>query len=820
LVAPDTIDHVERLKQSIRDFQRAQSEEIRTLREQKANQEWQTFKEEQRVQTEALEASLAAKLAKKEEKAEGQITTSSGPQPPEPVGTSESTMEIRTSSLSFNESEQSSAPMESERKESTQVAVGSSQIPLAASSSAPTPTPDASLSATTTIASYSIASLVTSQPQIPDDEEKALIIGHRLKMSQLRLEALSRKEKSTKIESVFDVLSHLTEEEVNEALLLFGDDEFDVIEEFDRYPEVRELRRKIAQKRTEEEKKNKKKVKRTASGASGGSAKKINATLPNPGSAKAKKSGQSSEKASSSSSANKASGSASTPRPAGGNLEFSTAKLTTSERHSKGTSSSILAPSSSSIDSTGAPSSGNEMQVDDAQLDPIAALLPHGTDLNYERPASPKITSLNSSRRDDEDPDGGDDEDDDSNEETFELDGEDYATRTHKKKKQITVKKLKLDDAIAQGSMEGWSSARIRAWNVRHENPNAYYYRFNHPGEVQRNGKWTQAERERFFARMTEVGVNGQWGIFAKEIYGRVGYQCANFYRQMIENNEIEDPRYVVDESGKAHFLFSKRKKGTTKKALSANSMDADDLEDDEEGGGSANASDLAAGMTRIVRDGREILIPKINVPIRRPSAAVADTETETRRASVTKRSAPKSSTIAQSTQEEPNAEESSTSGMDVSTEASTEQQTASTSKRSTAKASSAQEPRVKKKPTKKRKREGAGGGDSDDAEYRPASNWTREKVDREAVQALKSRLDANPLPGFKDVITNVEIIQPAISPYGHVLSYSTWLKCLASDPKNTCPFTKKPLKKRDLVNLTWDNIASFQDKIDRSGQP
>jgi len=131
---------------------------------------------------------------------------------------------------------------------------------------------------------------------------------------------------------------------------------------------------------------------------------------------------------------------------------------------------------------------------------------------------------------------------------------------TRKKKKKITIPKLKLDDAIAQGHTEGWSGARMRAWKLRDENPNAYYYRFNEPGETQRNGKWTEAEKKVFFQRMKEVGVNGQWGIFSKAIYGRVGYQCANFYRQLIECGEITDNRYAIDGNGKAHFIFPSKR--------------------------------------------------------------------------------------------------------------------------------------------------------------------------------------------------------------------------------------------------------------------
>lgn len=91
------------------------------------------------------------------------------------------------------------------------------------------------------------------------------------------------------------------------------------------------------------------------------------------------------------------------------------------------------------------------------------------------------------------------------------------------------------------------------------QNPNSYYYRFNAPGEEQRKGPWTPEERALFFKRLQEVGANGQWGIFSTAIPGRVGYQCSNFYRLLIETRQIHDPNYVLDEKGKAHFLFDKK---------------------------------------------------------------------------------------------------------------------------------------------------------------------------------------------------------------------------------------------------------------------
>jgi len=36
--------------------------------------------------------------------------------------------------------------------------------------------------------------------------------------------------------------------------------------------------------------------------------------------------------------------------------------------------------------------------------------------------------------------------------------------------------------------------------------------------------------------------------------------QCANFYRQLVEKGEILDPNYRVDENGKAHFIFGKKR--------------------------------------------------------------------------------------------------------------------------------------------------------------------------------------------------------------------------------------------------------------------
>ena len=77
----------------------------------------------------------------------------------------------------------------------------------------------------------------------------------------------------------------------------------------------------------------------------------------------------------------------------------------------------------------------------------------------------------------------------------------------------------------------------------------------------------------------------------------------------------------------------------------------------------------------------------------------------------------------------------------------------------------------------------------------------------------------------FIDQMTMMPVVKPAISPYGHVLGYDSWVKVLNRNPKNTCPFTKKvwaisnkcnpqKLTRRSLVKLTPENIEEYRDKI------
>ncbi|KAL0482596.1 histone-lysine N-methyltransferase [Acrasis kona] len=78
-------------------------------------------------------------------------------------------------------------------------------------------------------------------------------------------------------------------------------------------------------------------------------------------------------------------------------------------------------------------------------------------------------------------------------------------------------------------------------------------------------------------------------------------------------------------------------------------------------------------------------------------------------------------------------------------------------------------------------------------------------------------RMYRNPLSGFCDPITQEELIDPYISKYGHVLSYSTWKKVLLEKAvKDHCPFTKKPLGLDDLKRLTMENIHEYQQELNQ----
>jgi hypothetical protein len=106
----------------------------------------------------------------------------------------------------------------------------------------------------------------------------------------------------------------------------------------------------------------------------------------------------------------------------------------------------------------------------------------------------------------------------------------------------------------------------------------------------------------------------------------------------------------------------------------------------------------------------------------------------------------------------------------------------------------------------------------SDEDDNLDAEDGAIDSDDEKTLALLKKstlRQYQNPLAGFKDSITNEEVVNPYISPYGHVLSYKTWLKVLTENiPQGQCPFTKQPVTMRDLTKLTFENIDKYRSTI------
>ena len=301
---------------------------------------------------------------------------------------------------------------------------------------------------------------------------------------------------------------------------------------------------------------------------------------------------------------------------------------------------------------------------------------------------------------DDEDGDSGSDPEDWTSDEEY---------GAERREKPVTMGRLKLDDALKQRAATdittGWSEARIKAWDGREKNENAYFYRFNAPGETQSNNHWSDGEHAMFMETLMKCnGKSGTepgkcdyvWGIFSKCIPGRVGYQCSNYYRTLVKLGTVEDKNYTVDNQGVMRFNF-------------------------KTGG-------LPSKPTK-----------------KRPS---------------------------------PNPKLS--------------------------KQPAAKKPKFKKKGKQ---------NDDDKPFYRSVKVQPRNSgCNAKTEDVLDEPLV---LPGFMDPLTRTQVEQPAISPYGHVCGYETWCRVLRNaDSKDTCPFTRQLLRRRDLVKLTHKNVDEFRCKM------
>ena len=170
-----------------------------------------------------------------------------------------------------------------------------------------------------------------------------------------------------------------------------------------------------------------------------------------------------------------------------------------------------------------------------------------------------------------------------------------YKKRVVKTRKQ-QVCTLKCPPDVDQEEWDTWSDVHKQSYMVQKENPNTYLYRNLPPGEKQKNGPWTPEEHRLFLKRLHEIreqGIyEGKWGIFSMKIPGRVGYQCANYYRKLLLSGKVHDEYYRKDPDGKLHFkdrqsykkgAFKNEKKESKHTTYKVKAVANSDSESDEE---------------------------------------------------------------------------------------------------------------------------------------------------------------------------------------------------------------------------------------------
>merc|ERR1712013_286883 len=111
--------------------------------------------------------------------------------------------------------------------------------------------------------------------------------------------------------------------------------------------------------------------------------------------------------------------------------------------------------------------------------------------------------------------------------------------------------------------------------------------------------------------------------------------------------------------------------------------------------------------------------------------------------------------------------------------------------------------------PKAKRKHESA----SDELE--PAQKKRKLSVEADEVEAVEEDGPMSVLANVTDLITGERVTKPAMSPYGHVMEYDSWCSILRNPKtKNKCPFTQKPMTRRQLIKLDEDNIEQYKEQI------
>lgn len=117
-----------------------------------------------------------------------------------------------------------------------------------------------------------------------------------------------------------------------------------------------------------------------------------------------------------------------------------------------------------------------------------------------------------------------------------------------------------LKPFITQEVWDQFSPIRRESFKLLLTNPNSFFYRNRPPGEEPKRGSFSPEEEAQFIERVRyfreDLHINdGLWGLFAVPLNGRFGYQCSNYYRYLIAEGKIKDPKYKVLENGKLSYI-------------------------------------------------------------------------------------------------------------------------------------------------------------------------------------------------------------------------------------------------------------------------
>ena len=86
-----------------------------------------------------------------------------------------------------------------------------------------------------------------------------------------------------------------------------------------------------------------------------------------------------------------------------------------------------------------------------------------------------------------------------------------------------------------------WKPEKRHSWDQMYTNPNAFYFRNRPPGEKLIKGPWSEEAKMFFIEQLRKTDKIGRdWGEFARDIPGRVGYQCKAFFVKLVTSGELE----------------------------------------------------------------------------------------------------------------------------------------------------------------------------------------------------------------------------------------------------------------------------------------